>query len=157
THNLPPAQKEFLEQNPIAPGRHSGAGRAALERRTIHIHDVWNDSEYTYGDGQLPFRTLLAIPMLRAGELLGTISIQREQVRPFTDNQITLMETFADQAAIAIENVRLFTEVEARNKDLMESLQQQTSTSDILKVIASTPTDLAPVFEAILRSAVSLF
>src|SRR5438309_9101960 len=73
THHLIPEQREFLEQNPIAPGRDSGAGRAALERRTLHIHDIRTDPEYTYGAGQLPFRTLLAIPMLRANELLGTI------------------------------------------------------------------------------------
>jgi len=149
THNLPPAQREFLQQNPIAPGRHSGAGRAALERRTIHIHDVQNDPEYTYGDRQLPFRTLLAIPILRAAELLGTISIQRDEVRPFTNSQIALMETFADQAAIAIENVRLFNETK-------EALEQQTATSEILRVISSSPTDLQPVLDAVAESAARL-
>jgi two-component system NtrC family sensor kinase len=158
THNLPPAQREFLERNPIAPGRHSGAGRAALERRTIHIHDIQTDREYTYGSGQLPFRTLLAIPMFRANELLGTISIQRDKVSPFTDSQIALMETFADQAVIAIENVRLFTELQEKNRALTEAhaqvtetLEQQTATSEILRVISSSPNDEQPVFDSIVE------
>src|SRR5262249_1700010 len=156
THNLTSANREFSEQNPIAPGRGSAAGRAALERRTIHIHDVHADPEYTYGEGQLPFRTLLAIPMLRAGELLGTISIQREEVLPFTDGQITLMETFADQAAIAIENARLLSELQTKNADLTEALAQQTATSEILRVISSSPTDVQPVFDAIVANAMQL-
>jgi GAF domain-containing protein len=163
THNLPPAQREFLERNPIALGLHSGAGRAALERRTIHIHDIQTDREYTYGSGQLPFRTLLAIPLFRANELLGAISIQRDRVWPFTDSQIALMETFADQAAIAIENVRLFTELQEKNRALTqahaqvsEALEQQTATGEILRVISSSPTDVQPVFEAIANSAFTL-
>ena len=108
THNLAPENRQFTERNPIAPGRGSAAGRAALERRAIHIHDIGSDPEYTYGARQLPSRTVLAIPMLRADELLGVIVIQRDTVvLPFTDNQIALMETFADQAVIAIENARL--------------------------------------------------
>ena len=129
THNLTPENREFLERNPIAPGRQTAAGRAALERRTIHIHDVQADAEYTYGAGQLPFRTLLAVPMLRADELLGVIAVQRDEVvLPFTDSQIALLETFADQAAIAIENARLLTELQAKNADLTEALEQQTAT-----------------------------
>src|SRR5262249_21151950 len=122
THNLAPAQREVLERNPVAPGRSSGTGRAALERRTIQVHDVHAAPEYTDGGGQLSWRTLLAIPMLRANELLGTSSIQREEVRPFTDSQIALMETFADQAAIAIENARLLTELQARTDQLTRSV-----------------------------------
>src|SRR5262245_54094017 len=109
-HKLSDAQREFLEQNPLALGRGNGAGRAAVERRTVHIHDVQADPEYTYGTKAF-FRTLLAVPMFRANELLGAITIQRDEVRPFTDTHIALMETFADQAAIAIENVRLFNEL----------------------------------------------
>ncbi len=156
THNLTPDNREFVERNPIVPGRHSGAGRAALERRTIHIHDVQADPDYRYGAGQLPFRTLLSLPMLRADELLGAISIQRDEVRPFTHSQIALMETFADQAAIAIENARLLSELQARNADLTEALEQQTATSEILRVISSSPTDVQPVFDTIVRSAVQL-
>jgi signal transduction histidine kinase len=155
THNLHPAQRDFLEQNPILPGRGSGAGRAAVERRTIHIHDVQADPEYTYG-GKPFFRTLLAIPMFRANELLGAISIQREEVRPFTDNHIALMETFADQAVIAIENVRLFKALEVRNRDLTEALERQTATAEILSVISSSPTGVQPTFDAIARSAALL-
>src|SRR5205809_583616 len=91
--------------------------------------------------------------MLRAEKLLGTISIQRDEVRPFTDNHITLMETFADQAAIAIENARLLTELQTKNTDLTEALEQQTATSEILRVISSSPTNEQPVFEAIVESA----
>src|SRR5262249_11131627 len=102
THNVSPELHAFVEANPIPPGRHSVGARAALERRTVHMHDVQLDDELTYGGRYVdPIRTILAIPMLRAGDLLGVIMIYRLQVQPFTDGQIALMETFADQAAIA--------------------------------------------------------
>ena len=133
----------FVEQNPIAPGRHSGTARAALERRTIHIHDVLADPEYTYAVSQVDtVRTVLGIPMLRADELLGVFMIFKLEVSPFTDGQIALMETFADQAAIAIENARLLTELQAKNANLTEALEQQTATAEILRVISSSPTDI---------------
>src|SRR5438132_4659215 len=156
THNLTPENREYLEQNPIAPGRGSLNGRVALERRTVHIPDVHADPEYTYGDGQLPLRTLLGVPMRRADELLGVIVIYRHEVRPFTDSQIALMETFADQAAIAIENARLLTELQTKNADLTEALEQQTATANILRVISSSPTDVQPVFNTIVQNAVQL-
>src|SRR5262249_49078492 len=119
THNASPETRAFLEQNPIAPGRQSGSARAALERRTIHIHDARSDAEYTYGAVQVSsLRTVLAVPMLRANDLLGVIFIYRDEVLPLTDSQIALMETFADQAVIAIENVRLFTELQDRTREL---------------------------------------
>ncbi|HKW91815.1 MAG TPA: GAF domain-containing protein [Methylomirabilota bacterium] len=156
-HSISPELRAFLEQNPIAPGRHSGSARAALERRTIHIHDVQADPEYTFGAREVePSRTTLAIPMLRADELLGVILIYRHEVRPFTDSQIALMETFADQAAIAIENARLLTELRAKNASLTEALEQQTATAEILRVISRSPTDVQPVFEAIAESSVRL-
>ena len=156
-HNASPELRTFVEGNPIAPGRHSGVARAALERRTIHIHDVRSDPEYTYGVREVdPIRTVLGIPMLRAGQLLGVIMIWRHEVRPFTDSQIALMETFADQAAIAIENARLLNELQTKNADLTEALEQQTATSEILRVISSSPTDVQPVFNAIVASAQTL-
>src|SRR5262245_58760099 len=147
-HNASRELREWVERKPTAPGRRSGVARAALERRTIHIRDVRTDPEYTRGarraDPQI--RTVLAIPMLRGSELLGVISIYRHEVLPFTDSQIALMETFADQAVIAIENVRLFNETK-------EALEQQTATAEILRVISSSPTDLQPVFDAIAERA----
>src|SRR5262250_3288235 len=156
TQNFAQEEREILERNPIPLSRGSASGRAALERRTIHIHDVKADPEFTYLAGQIPFRTLLAIPMLRADELLGVIIIRRDEVRPFTDGQIALMETFADQAAIAIENARLLTELQKKNASLTEALEQQTATSEILRVISSSPTDVQPVFETIAANALRL-
>jgi GAF domain-containing protein len=149
-HNVSPELREFFDQHPIAPGRSSNAGRAALERRTIHNHDVLSDPEYSYGGYKVdPYRTVLAVPMLKADELLGVVIIYRHEVRPFSDNQIALMETFADQAVIAIENVRLFNETR-------EALERQTATAEILKVISSSPTDVQPVFGAIAERAAAL-
>ena len=158
THNVADARRAFIESHPLAPGRNSAAARAALERRTIHVPDAFADGEYTYGRGAGldPLRTVLAIPMLRADELLGVIFIHRREVLPFSATQIALMETFADQAAIAIENARLLGELQAKNRELTESLEQQTATSEILRVISSSPTDIQPVFEAIVTSAVRL-
>jgi signal transduction histidine kinase len=109
-------------------------------------------------------RTAIAVPLLKENTLIGAIAFHRREVRPFSDKQIALLKTFADQAVIAIENVRLFTELQEKNRALTqahaqvtETLEQQTATSEILRVIASTPTDLTPVFETILRSAVRLF
>src|SRR5262245_46619354 len=118
-YNVTPELTQYFEQNPFAVDRHSNTGRAALERRTVHNIDVQADPEYSYGGKQIdPYRTVLAIPMLKADELLGVLLLYRHEVLPFTDSQIALMETFADQAVIAIENARLFQEVEARNRDL---------------------------------------
>src|SRR5215813_11464768 len=97
TYNVSDEMRAFVEQNPIAPGRHTATARAALERRTVHIHDIQADPEYTYGAKEIePIRTVLVVPMLRAGELLGAIFVYRHEVRPFTDGQIALMETFAE-------------------------------------------------------------
>ena len=139
THNVSPELETFVERNPIAPGRSSAAARAALERRTIHIHDVQTDPEYTYGADQLePVRTVLAIPMLRADELLGVIVIYRHEVRPFTDSQIALMETFADQAAIAIENARLLTELQARTARAHPVGQELQALGEVSQALSST-------------------
>src|SRR5262249_5343950 len=136
-------------------------GRSVVDRQTIHVHDLASepDSEYPVGKAlqrQFAHRTTLATPLLREGVALGAILIRRIEVRPFSDAQIALLETFADQAVIAIENVRLFKELEGRNRDLTEALERQTATSDILQIISSSPTDVQPVFDAIIRSAATL-
>src|SRR5262249_26474913 len=119
--------------------------------------DVQADPEYTYGAARVsPYRTTLAVPMLRDDELLGAVIVFRHEVRPFTDKQTDLLTTFADQAAIAIQNVRLFDEVQARTRDLSESLEQQTATSEVLRVISSSPGELVLVFEAMLANATRL-
>src|SRR6516225_6455235 len=147
THNVSAEIKAFVEQNPIAPGRASATARAALERRTVHVLDAQTDPEYTYGSRLVePFRTILTVPMLKAGELLGVILVYRLEMRPFADSQIALLETFATQAVIAIENARLFNETK-------EALERQTATAEILQAINSSPGDLAPVFDAILEKA----
>jgi GAF domain-containing protein/CheY-like chemotaxis protein len=153
SNNASPELMAFVERTPIAPGRHSGAARAAFDRRTIHIHDVLADPEYNYAQQVDPLRTVLAIPMLRADELLGVIVIYRHELLAFTDSQVVLMETFADQAAIAIENARLLSELQAKNADLTEALEQQTATAEILRVISGSPTDVQPVFDTIAQNA----
>src|SRR5258707_8437055 len=154
THNASAEIRAFVERNPIAPGRASATARAALEQRTVHVLDAQTDPEYTYGSRQVePFRTILTVPMLKADEMLGVILVYRLEVRPFSDSQIALLETFADQAVIAIENVRLFDEVQAKTRDFEESLQQQTATSEVLQIISSSPGDLAPVFDKMLENA----
>ncbi len=142
-HNLSPEFRDFLERNPITPGRDSNAGRAAIERRTVHNLDVQSDPKYNYGGSRVdPYRTVLAVPMLKADDLFGVFVIYRHEVRAFTDSQIALMEAFADQAVIAIDNARLFNETK-------EALERQTATADILDVIARSPSDVQPVFDAI--------
>ena len=153
---------EYQKQNPVPFGRASLTGRTALERKMVHIPDVLEDPEYTWTKsielGQ--FRTMLGIPLLREGVPVGVIALSRRTVRPFTDRQIELVTTFADQAVIAIENARLLNELRQRTDDLSkrtidltESLEQQTATSEVLKVISSSPGELEPVFEAMLAKA----
>jgi GAF domain-containing protein/nitrogen-specific signal transduction histidine kinase len=148
--NASPELRKFIDNNPLRPGRYSASGRSALERRTIHIADVQADPEYTYGAKAIdPIRTVLCVPMVKGDELLGVIATYHLEVKPFTDKQIALIETFADQAAIAIENARLLSE-------LRESLEQQTATADVLKVMSRSAFDLQPVFESVAESAVKL-
>jgi two-component system NtrC family sensor kinase len=155
--NCSPEFTGWVGQHPIHLGQHSGAARAALERRTIHVPDVWSDPDYTYGARDVEaVRTVLGVPILKGDDLLGVFMIFHLEVRPFTDKQIALVETFADQAAIAIENVRLFDEVQARTEDLRESLQQQTATADVLKVISRSTFDLEIVLRTLVESAARL-
>jgi len=136
-------------------------GRAIIDRQTIHIHDIEAEIDTEYADvkaiqKQIGQRTVLATPLLREGSAIGAIVIRRLQVRPFTEKQIALLRTFADQAVIAIENVRLFQELQSRNREITESLEQQTATSEILGVIASSPSDLQPVYQTILQNITRL-
>jgi GAF domain-containing protein len=149
--NAPEKLKDFRSRNPIRLGRYSAAGRAGLERRTIHIPDALADPEYTYSAKDLEkLRTNLAVPILKGDDLLGVLVIYHlEEVRPFTDKQIALVETFADQAAIAIDNVRLL-------EELRQSLQQQTATAEVLKVISRSTFDLKSVLNTLVESIARL-
>ena len=124
--NSPDDFTEFMRRNPIRPGRQSASGRAALERRAIQIPDVLADPEYSYGSKDVePIRTVLAVPILKSDDLLGVIIIYRLEVRPFSDKEIALVETFADQGAIAIENVRLFDAIQDKSRQLAEASQHK--------------------------------
>ena len=141
-------------------GRGTAAGRAVLDGQTVHIADIQAEAEeFPEGSEQardLSHRTVLHVPLLREGVAIGTIGVRRTEARPFTERQIALLKTFADQAVIAIENVRLFKELQTRNGELTEALEQQTTTSEILRVISSSPTDTQPVFDAIAANAARL-
>jgi GAF domain-containing protein len=130
TYGYEPDALEYLRRaHPRRPGRDTGWGRAVLERRVIHIHDITVDTEYQHS--AIGYRTLLAVPLLREQTALGAIAIWRRDVKPFSDQQIALVETFADQAVIAIENVRLFTELQARTHELTRSVGQLTALGEV--------------------------
>jgi GAF domain-containing protein len=150
-----PALDKFMETHPLEISRGTVVGRAVLEGRTVHIADVQADPEYTFLEAARigGLHTMLGIPLLREGTPIGVIVLQRKSVQPFTEKQIELVTTFADQAVIAIENVRLFDEVQARTRELSEALERQTATSEVLRVISSSPGDLQPVFQAMLENA----
>src|SRR5262249_8208334 len=150
-YGFPPGYLEHMQARPRLVDRGSASGRAVLEGGVIHIEDVLADSEFTLLDAQKlgRFRTVLAVPLLRDGTAIGPLFLTRPEIEPFTQNQIDLLTTFADQAVIAIENVRLFTELQASNRDLSESLAQQTATADVLKVISRSTFDLQGVFDTL--------
>ena len=154
-YGYPPDIVEYVKTIPHERGRGSVIGRTVLAAKTVHVTDVLADPEYTNLDMQqkLGLRTVLGVPLLREGNPIGVISVVRSSVRPFTEKQIELVTTFADQAVIAIENVRLFDEVQARTRELSEALEQQTATSEVLQVISSSPGELEPVFQALLANA----
>jgi two-component system NtrC family sensor kinase len=147
---------DYARNIPVEPEQGSAHGRALLQGHAVHIPDVKADPNYTFTEGQRlgDFRTILAVPMLRERAPIGVLALTRSVARPFTAKQIELVTTFADQAAIAIGNVRLFEEVQARTRELSESLQQQTATADVLQVISASPGDLAPVFDRMLENAI---
>jgi len=149
--SLPPEYIDFMRQEVRAPGRGSLIGRTALEGRVVQIADVLEDPEYTATQMQQAagYRTLLGVPLLRDGRVIGVFALTRSEVRPFTDRQVELVRTFADQAAIAIENTRLFVATK-------EALEQQIATAELLEVISRSTNDLTPVFGAVLEKAIQL-
>jgi two-component system NtrC family sensor kinase len=155
SYQATPENREYLENLSIEPGRGSCVGRTLLEGKIVHIHDIVEDREYALSHAT-GYRTMLGVPLLREGIPIGVIALVRTKVRPFTEKQIELVTTFADQAVIAIENVRLFDEVQTRTRELSEALEHQTATSEVLNVITRSPTDAQPVFDAIVQSAARL-
>src|SRR5262245_12697586 len=156
-----PAHQGPIPRPPIGAVSMRGTvtGRAIREARTVHVADLLATEDFPVGRDlarAIGYRTVLIVPLLREGAAIGAIAIRRTEVRPFTDTEMALLQTFADQAVIAIENVRLFKELQEKNRALTEALARQTATSDILRVISSSPSDVQPVFDTIVRSAVRL-
>jgi signal transduction histidine kinase len=145
----------FMKANRIIPGRNTLIGRTALEGRTVHIPDCLADPEYSWPESQArgKYRTMLGVPLLREGEPIGVLALTRSQVSPFPDKQIALVIPFANQAVIAMENVRLFEAEQQRSRELSESLEQQTATADVLKVISRSTFDLRTVLQTLVESA----
>ena len=159
-HNAPAAYVQMFASGPFVPGPNTGLGRIIATKQVVHIADIMAESGRVERDPLriataqiLQARTLLAVPMLKEKELVGAIVIYRQEVRPFSEKQIELVASFANQAVIAIENTRLLKELRLRTDDLSESLEQQTATSEVLQVISSSPGELKPVFQSMLENA----
>jgi signal transduction histidine kinase len=156
-YNIPPGFKDISERTPLRAGRDTLVGRVALERRTVHIPDILGDPEYQSAEGQRlgSYRTVLGVPMLREGTPIGVIVIWGDEVQPFTDKQIDLVETFADQAVIAIENVRLFQELQTRTSELARSVEELKALGEVSRAVSSS-LDLQRVLTTIVTRAVQL-
>jgi two-component system, NtrC family, sensor kinase len=143
---------------PVALGPWQRDRASGIGKKAIHIPDVLSDPEYQASGYQQAFgyRTILCVPLLREGITIGSFNLTRDEVNPFTDKQIELVTTFADQTVIAIENTRLFEAEQQRTRELSESLEQQTATSEVLQVISSSQGDLQPVFATILEKAIRI-
>ena len=158
SYGTPPGYLEFMRTHPITPGRETFTGRAALTKAVVNVADALEDKEFTFSEARdrAGYRAMLAVPLLRQGEVIGVFAMPRRTPGAFSDKQVELVQTFADQAVIAIENVRLFEEVQQRTREATEALEYQTATSDVLGVISRSPTDVQPVFNMIAQSAARL-
>jgi two-component system NtrC family sensor kinase len=157
-HGFTPEYAEYMRTLPTNVHRGSVIGRAVLDAKIIHIPDVLTDPEFTLLDAQKrgEFRTALGVPLIREGTPIGAFFLSRANVEPFTQQQIDLVTTFADQAVIAIENVRLFDVAQARTREIEESLEYQTAISEVLNVISRSPSDIQPVLNTIAETAQKL-